>query len=91
MVTMKKWYITIAVEKEDKSLISNNKPQIGMDLGITNYAALSDDTIKQNAKITTQQRNHLKILAQGVSRKIYNINAVPPAAEGRGSPCEELL
>ena len=63
------WYITIAVEKEDKSFVLNNKPKVGIDLGIMQYAALSDNTIHQNTRITKHQRNHAKILQQGISRK----------------------
>lgn len=63
------WHITIAVEKEGKSFISNNKPEAGIDLGITQYVAISDNTIHQNTKITKHQRNHAKLLQQGISRK----------------------
>ena len=63
------WYITISAEKEDKPFVSNNKPKVGMDLGITQYAALSDDTIHQNTRITKRQRKHAKVLQQGISRK----------------------
>ena len=63
------WYIAIAVEKEDKPFVSNNKPKAGIDLGISQYVALSDNTIIQNAEITKHQRNHLKTLQQEISRK----------------------
>ncbi|MGC8538036.1 MAG: RNA-guided endonuclease InsQ/TnpB family protein, partial [Candidatus Micrarchaeia archaeon] len=63
------WHITIAVEKEDKPFITNGKPKVGMDLGITQYAVLSDGTIHKNAKITKHQRNHARVLQQNVSRK----------------------
>ncbi|ASI13906.1 IS200/IS605 family transposase OrfB [Candidatus Mancarchaeum acidiphilum] len=63
------WYITIAVEKEDKPFISNGKPKIGIDLGIMQYVALSDNTILQNAKITKHQRKHSRVLQQNISRK----------------------
>ena len=63
------WYITIAVEREDKPFVSNNKPEVGMDLGVMQYAALSDNTIHQNTRITKHQRKHARILQQNVSRK----------------------
>ena len=63
------WHITIAVEKDDVPFVSNNKPKVGMDLGIMQYVALSDNTILQNAKITKHQRNHAKVLQQCISRK----------------------
>ncbi len=62
-------YITISVEKEDKPFVSNNKPKVGIDLGVNQYAALSDNTIIQNAKITKHQRNHARVLQQNISRK----------------------
>ena len=63
------WYITLAVEKENKPFIPNNKPKVGIDLGISQYVALSDDIIIQNAKITKHQRNHARVLQQNISRK----------------------
>ena len=62
-------YITIAVEREDKPFASNNKPKVGMDLGVMQYAALSDNTIHQNTRITKRQRKHSRLLQQNVSRK----------------------
>ncbi len=66
---LQEWYITIAVEREDKPFASNDKPKVGMDLGINQYVALSDNTIHQNAKIAKHQRNHSRFLQQNVSRK----------------------
>ena len=63
------WYITIAVERKDKPFASNGKGKVGMDLGITQYVALSDNTIRQNVKITKHQRNHARVLQQDISRK----------------------
>ena len=64
------WHITISVEKADKPFISNSKPKVGIDLGINQYTALSDNTIIQNAKITKHQRNHARAaLQQNISRK----------------------
>jgi putative transposase len=63
------WYIMLVVEKEDKPFISNNRDKVGMDLGISQYVALSDNTIYQNVKITKHQRNRLRLLQQNISRK----------------------
>jgi putative transposase len=63
------WYITFSVEKEEIVPFTNGKPVVGIDLGIEKYAALSDNKIIQNTKITRHQRNHLKMLQQGISRK----------------------
>ena len=70
-----KWYIAFSVEQVDKPFISNSKGKVGIDLGITQYVALSDKSpIIQNAKITKHQRNHLKTLQQIVSRKTKGSN-----------------
>ncbi|MDE1824119.1 MAG: transposase [Candidatus Micrarchaeota archaeon] len=63
------WYVTIAVEKENPTRFSNEKEMVGIDLGINNYATLSDRTVKQNIKITGKQRNRMRRLQQGISRK----------------------
>jgi putative transposase len=63
------WFITIAIERDDKPFVSNNKPKFGIDLGIKQYVALSDNTILQNVKITKHQGNHAKVLQQSISRK----------------------
>ncbi|MDE1860372.1 MAG: transposase [Candidatus Micrarchaeota archaeon] len=61
------WYITISAEKEDIVPFTNGNPAIGIDLGIANYATLSDGNILHNIKIT-KERNSLKRLQQGISR-----------------------
>ncbi len=63
------WYITITVEKEDTPFIPNNKPKVGMDLGISQYAVLSDNTTYQNIRINKHQRNHMGVMQQNISRK----------------------
>ena len=63
------WYITISVEKEDTIPFTNGKEIVGMDLGINNYATLSDKSILQNKPISKQQRNMLKRLQKKISRR----------------------
>ena len=63
------WYITIAVEKEDKPFVSNDKSKVGMDLGIDQYAVLSDSSILQNKHISKKDRIKLKKLQKIISRK----------------------
>ena len=63
------WYITLSTEQEDKPFKSNSKFQIGIDLGVEKFAALSDGKIMQNAEIPNQQRKHLKNLPQDISRR----------------------
>ena len=74
MLTIKKtksqeWYIALAVEKEDKPFISNNKPKVGMDLGINKYAVLPDGSIIQNKHISKADRTKLKRLQRIISRR----------------------
>ena len=63
------WYITISTEKENITPITNGKPIVGIDLGITNYAALSNGQVLTNAEPTKQRRKSLKRLQQRISRK----------------------
>jgi putative transposase len=63
------WYVTISAEKEGILPFTNGKNPIGMDLGIANYATLSDGKIYDNAEISKPQRKSLKRLQQRISRK----------------------
>ena len=63
------WHVTISAEKEGIIPFTNGKEAVGMDLGIEQYAVLSDNTVYQNAKRTKHQRNHAKVLQQGIARK----------------------
>ncbi|MGC8662569.1 MAG: hypothetical protein ACP5RT_02165 [Candidatus Micrarchaeia archaeon] len=47
----------------------SDRPKVRKDLGITQHAVLSDNTIHKNTKITKHQRNHAKVMQQSVSRK----------------------
>lgn len=51
------WYITISVEQEAKPFVSNNKPIVGMDLGLTEYATISDGTKIENKRFGRQLKN----------------------------------
>ncbi len=63
------WYVTLSVEKEDIIPFTNGKETTGMDLGINQYAVLSDGSVLQNKRIPKKQRNHLRRLQQRISRK----------------------
>ena len=63
------WYITTAVEKEDKPFTPNNKDKVGMDLGINKYAVLSDGSILQNKHISKKGRTRLRRLQRIISRR----------------------
>ncbi len=63
------WYITFSTEKEDTSLFSNNKPQVGMDLGLKEYATLSDGTRIPNPRISNKSIDKLKTIQRRLSNK----------------------
>ncbi|MDE1824037.1 MAG: transposase [Candidatus Micrarchaeota archaeon] len=63
------WYITIAVEKDDAMPFTNGREAVGIDLGIKNYAALSDGSILQNKHISKSERNRMKHLQRVISRR----------------------
>jgi len=63
------WYITISVEKEDRPFVSNNKSQIGLDLGLREYATLSDNTKIPNLRFGKQLQKRARKLQQRISRK----------------------
>ena len=63
------WYITFSVENEETSLISNNKPQVGIDLGLKEYATLSDDTRISNPRISNKSIGKLKTIQRQLSNK----------------------
>jgi len=63
------WYITLSVEKEDTTLYINDKPAIGMDLGLNEYATLSDGTKIPNPKISNKSIDKLKMIQRRLSKK----------------------
>ena len=63
------WYITFSVEKDDTSPFSNNKPQVGIDLGLKEYATLSDGAIIPNPRISNESIDKLKMIQRRLSNK----------------------
>ena len=63
------WYITFLVEKEDTPLFSNNKPQVGIDLGLKEYATMSDGTRIPNPRISNKSIDKLKTIQRRLSNK----------------------
>ncbi len=63
------WYVTISTEKEDTPFVSNNKPEIGMDLGLKEYATLSNDIRMPNLRFGKEYEKKLVKAHQVVSRK----------------------
>ncbi len=63
------WYVTIAVEKDEVIPFTNGKEIAGIDLGIKNYATLSDGSVFQNRNISKAESNRLKRLQKRISRR----------------------
>ena len=63
------WYVTFSAEKDDAPLFSNNKPQVGMDLGLKEYATLSDGTRIPNPRISNKSIGKLKTIQRRLSNK----------------------
>ncbi|MEM3208195.1 MAG: RNA-guided endonuclease TnpB family protein [Halobacteria archaeon] len=64
-----RWFVSVAVEEEIPEPTPREGPQVGLDLGLTTLATLSDGTVIENSKTL---RKHLKRLAKvqkEVSRK----------------------
>jgi putative transposase len=63
------WFITVAVERNDKELASNGKPYVGMDLGLRTYATLSDGSSIENEGIKRQSEQKIARLHRRISSK----------------------
>ena len=63
------WYITFTAEKEDTPLYTNGKPVIGMDLGLKEYATLSDGIKIPNPRISNKSIAKLKMVQRQLSKK----------------------
>lgn len=67
-----RWYACITAEKdgEKNSLPSNNRPPVGIDLGVTAVAATSDGTIIPAPRLLKKSEADLKRLQKSLSRKL---------------------
>ncbi len=63
------WYITFSVENEETPMFSNNKPQVGIDLGLKEYATMSDGTRISNPRISNKSIDRLKMIQRRLSNK----------------------
>jgi putative transposase len=63
------WYACIASEKEDSKSPINDKPSVGIDLGVTSIAALSNGTIIPAPKLLEKSEIAIKTLQRSLSRK----------------------
>ncbi len=63
------WYVTISVEQEDRPFVPNNKPIVGIDLGLTEYATLSDKIKVGNKRFGKKLENKHKRAQRKLSRR----------------------
>ena len=63
------WYACIAAEKETAESVPNDRPPVGIDLGVAAVAALSDGTILPAPKLLITSEVEIKTLQKSLSRK----------------------
>jgi len=65
------WYACITSVKEDAGEpVPRRRPSVGIDLGVTNFAALSDGTILPAPKLSRKSENEIRTLQRFLSRKM---------------------
>jgi len=64
------WYATLTAENGGTLVDPNGKPSVGIDLGLTNYATLSNGTIIQNMRFSKQNSAKARRLQRQISRKM---------------------
>ena len=64
------WYAAFATEAGSEQANPNGKPSVGIDLGLTNYATLSDGTVIQNMHFSKQNVAKTRRLQRRISRKV---------------------
>ncbi|MFH1306099.1 MAG: RNA-guided endonuclease TnpB family protein [Candidatus Micrarchaeota archaeon] len=64
-----KWHIAITCDIPKVKFKPNNKPKVGLDAGITNFATLSNSIKFSNPKFLNKALPKLKLLQQSLSRK----------------------
>ncbi len=64
-----KWFAIFCVEQKKKESKTNNGEQIGIDLGLTKFAVLSNGTVIENPRHLKQHEEHLSQLQKGLSKK----------------------
>ncbi|NYZ73941.1 IS200/IS605 family element transposase accessory protein TnpB [Candidatus Micrarchaeota archaeon] len=63
-----KWYAILTTEAEAKPVLKNNGSQIGMDLGLMNFAVLSDATIIKNPRHLKRHQDNIRAKQKPLSR-----------------------
>ena len=64
-----KWFISFALEVDDRKLCENQATAIGIDLGVEKSATCSDGTVKDNPRISTTYAIRLRKLNKELSRR----------------------
>jgi len=64
------WYATFTAESEGGSFMPNEKSAVGIDLGLSNYATLSDGSVIQNMRFSKQNIARARRLQRQISRKV---------------------
>jgi len=68
-----RWFVSVNVE-QDIEVPSNDGPEVGMDLGLSTLATLSDRTTFENPKALARHGRKLERLQRAVSRKKKGCN-----------------
>ncbi len=68
----RKWYVGFSNEVPEKAFESNNKEAIGIDVGLTSFATLSNGEKINPPKFLRKSEKRLKLLSRRVSRKKPN-------------------
>lgn len=63
-----KYYISVLVEQEDENKLARNNNQIGIDLGIKEFAITSDGEMIENPKFFKKSEKRLRKLQKDLSR-----------------------
>ena len=66
--TTDRYFISILYETEDRAKLNNNK-SVGIDVGIKNFATLSDGKVFENQKYLKSSLRKLRVLQRTVSRR----------------------
>jgi len=64
-----KWYAIFTVEEESKPMVDNNGTQVGIDLGLINFAVFSDGKIIKNPRHLKKHEEKLKKEDYKLSKK----------------------
>jgi IS605 OrfB family transposase len=63
------WYVIFSCEVEQPEPVSAVQSEVGVDLGITHFAALSDGTFIESPRYFRKAHKHLEKLQQALSKK----------------------